>query len=261
MIVAPRPNESSVVCFNGECLVISFARNGHAPEYLEIRRHCDNSLVKRTSWSGIFGCALVIAGQIHLWGATGGTQNGNSIIHCVLDQNLEPSGQDVVFQADSANGRVANSSVCFDGQKYVMAIETTYLGIVFFQSLSPSGPWTRVPGVFNVVNGVTFYAACPSIKFCDGWYYVFYLKGVNSSGQQDTVVARSQTLLPGSWQVSANTVLTPLPTEGINNSDLDFAEVDGKVYGVYFDGDQSTWLNTRTCFFDGSMRDFLACFF
>jgi beta-xylosidase len=81
----------------------------------------------------------------------------------------------------------------------------------------------------------------------------------NQSGYA-TEIARSKDLQ--TWEYSdKNPVLTPSVGEGINNSDVDLFERDGKTYLYYATGDQATWVDVKMAVYDGSMTNFLASYF
>jgi beta-xylosidase len=108
------------------------------------------------------------------------------------------------------------------------------------------------------------YSACPVIRYNgdDGRYYVIYLavgKGAYA-GQYVSNIIRSRDLV--NWEFSEeNPVLAPAAGEGINNSDVDLFEHDGKTYVYYANGDQATWLQLRHAVYDGSTSEFLWSYF
>ncbi|MCX6914954.1 MAG: hypothetical protein NT167_18200, partial [Verrucomicrobia bacterium] len=77
----------------------------------------------------------------------------------------------------------------------------------------------------------------------------------------ETYIARSKDLV--SWELSgANPVLTPQALDdGINTSDVDLAEVDGKTWLYYTVSDQRTWMNIKRAVYNGSMARFLESWF
>ena len=123
--------------------------------------------------------------------------------------------------------------------------------------------WTKldVP-TFQGPNG-NEYSACPCIRYCDGYYYMMYLAENRVQGGQSgfaTELARSKDL--STWEYSdQNPVLTPSSGEGINNSDVDLIEIDGKTYVYYATGDQLTWVNVKYAIYDGTMSNFFASYF
>ena len=88
-----------------------------------------------------------------------------------------------------------NSSVCKDGQGYVMAFEVgrpkDVVGERFTTRFARSKnllDWTILdePAVYSK----DFYTACPAVRYLDGMYYMFHLAAL-SGPQWETVVVRS----------------------------------------------------------------------
>jgi hypothetical protein len=68
-------------------------------------------------------------------------------------------------------------------------------------------------------------------------------------------LARSTDL--ASWELSPfNPILEAGPGEGINNSDVDLFEWEGRTYLTYATGDQATWGAVRVALYDGPMQEF-----
>jgi beta-xylosidase len=109
--------------------------------------------------------------------------------------------------------------------------------------------------------GTDRYAACPCIRYANGYYYVLYLEQRKPRWFFEVYAARSRDLRK--WESSGtNPVLTPDgQTDGINASDADLCELDGKTYLYYSVGDQRTWMNIRRAVYDGPMNKFLAAWF
>ena len=72
----------------------------------------------------------------------------------------------------------------------------------------------------------------------------------------ETYVTRSQDLQ--AWELSsANPVLAPTGLdEGVNTSDADVVEFDGKTFVYFAVGDQLTWMNIKRGEFDGTLQQF-----
>jgi hypothetical protein len=156
-----------------------------------------------------------------------------------------------------------NSSVCRGRDGYfVLAYETDdpeYQPFtVKFARSRDLEHWTRVEGA---VFGADRYAACPCIRYASGYYYVLYLEHRAPRWFFETYVARSPNLYD--WQLSAaNPVLSPHGLdEGINASDPDIAELDGKTYLYYSVGDQRTWMNIKRAIYPMPLTRFLAAWF
>ena len=148
-----------------------------------------------------------------------------------------------------------NSSVCPTPEGFVMACEVTHPDYVSFTiRFAVSADllhWSPVPAAAFAPER---YAACPCLRYSDGYYYLLYLEH-REPRQFETWLARSRDLVV--WEMSPrNPVLAADEDEGCNNSDPDLVEHDGRVYLYYCTGDQLTWGNLRRCVFEGSLREF-----
>ena len=155
-----------------------------------------------------------------------------------------------------------NSSVCKGPGGFVMAYETNDPSwpafTVKFAVSKDLENWTKVP---DAVFGKKRYAACPTIRFVNGNYYLLYLEQRNPRWFFETYIARSKDLK--SWELSAaNPVLSPdAIDDGINASDPDLAEFGGKTFLYYSVGDQRTWMNIKRAVFSGSKAEFFESWF
>jgi len=150
-----------------------------------------------------------------------------------------------------------NCSVCKDKDGYAMAYESSaYVPFtVKFAESSDLRTWNKL---LEMDFSRDKYAACPTLRCVDGYYYLLYLV-VGGPGYV-TYIARSPDL--AKWEISPlNPVLTPTPDEGINNSDVDLIEFSSRVYVYYATGDQQTWGNLKYATYEGTLRDFLLSYF
>jgi predicted GH43/DUF377 family glycosyl hydrolase len=158
---------------------------------------------------------------------------------------------------EGENEGLFNTSVCKGRRGFVMAYESddpTYPAFtVKFARSADLWTWTGVP---QAVFGIDRYTACPCLRYVNGWYYMLYLERRTPRWFFETYVARSRDLLR--WEQSAaNPVLTPDDLdEGINASDPEIVEVDGKTWVYYAVGDQLTWMNLKRAMYPGSLRRF-----
>lgn len=104
------------------------------------------------------------------------------------------------------------------------------------------------------------YTGAPVIRHHMGLFYLFYINRSGNRRHFETHLARSRDLVE--WEVSPrNPVLTPLPEEGINNSDVDLVEHEGQVKMFYFTGDQRGCGKLKMATFGGALGEFLTGFF
>ena len=131
----------------------------------------------------------------------------------------------------------------------------------------------------QAVYSKEFYTACPTIRYLDGYYYMFHL--VSRPGPEwQTYLVRSHDLVK--WENSpcnpilsssdedktiANDKLTLEEREYIkqsqnrNNSDFDLCEYHGKVLITYSWGNQTGKEFLAEAYYDGFLKDFLkGCF-
>lgn len=166
-----------------------------------------------------------------------------------------------------------NPSIIWDGNRYVMVYEewidggnNSNSGYVKFSASQDLMNWKRL-GI-NFLNNS--YAGGPTLKYIKGCYYLFYLvngiHGSNLPSDSDpfyTQVAKSIDL--SSWEINTQDFVPISPrktdNEGSNASDLEMQEYSGKIYMIYYIGDQSTWGMTRKAVFEGTMETFVNSFF
>lgn len=150
-----------------------------------------------------------------------------------------------------------NASVCRGPDGYVMAYESN-LPVQFCFRFARSADlehWEKIPGL--TFTGVTReYSACPVIRYVAPYYYVIYLHAPLSPEKgYVSFLARSRDL--ATWELSPfNPILEAGPGEGINNSDVDLFEWEGRTYLTYATGDQATWGAVRVAQYDGPLADF-----
>ena len=166
----------------------------------------------------------------------------------------------VVIQGSSGEN-LWNSSVARDGDEYVMAYESNnpvQFCFKFAKSTDLSN-WRKIDvPPFAGPHG-NEYSVCPMIRAYDDWYYVTYLHApIEGHNGYITHLARSKDFV--AWEYSdGNPILEA--GEGINNSDVDMFEYNGKTYLFYSTGDQATWGNTKLAVFDGSPQRLLESYF
>jgi len=160
------------------------------------------------------------------------------------------------------NESLFNTSVGKGPDGFVMAYESNdpaYPASTAKFARSPDlRTWTKVP---EATFGTNRYTACPCIRYAHGYYYVLYLEQRSPRWCFQTYITRSPDLVH--WELSAaNPVLAAEGLdEGINASDPELIELDGRTYVYYAVGDQLTWMNLKRVEFPGSLGRFLESWF
>lgn len=250
-VFATSDYETALVVFGGEVLAITFVRGWDTFGYtgIRVRRWATGEVLAEKAWAGSMGCAIVKDGVIHIFGH----DSGNKIIHSTLAADFTPSApvDALLMNAPGNPFKFYNTSVTADANGFRMVIETT-AGVYFARS-SDLDAWTYAGG--EMMAGQ--YCGCPSIHFIGGVHYLTWLNH-DGGGRYSTKTAKS---LDDCFTFTyGKTLLTANASEGTNNSDVDMIEFNGKVCGVYIDGDQTTYANLRTFTYDGSLAQMFAEF-
>lgn len=163
---------------------------------------------------------------------------------------------------EQENENLFNSSMCAGPGGFVLAYESNeprYPAFTTkFARSTDLQTWTKVP---ESTFGLDRYTACPYIRYIDGYYYVVYLEARSPRHYFETYITRSPDLIH--WELSAaNPVLAPRDIDdGINTSDFDAVEIDGKTHVYYAVGDQLSWMNVKRGVYPGTMGEFFGSFY
>jgi hypothetical protein len=155
------------------------------------------------------------------------------------------------------NEGIFNTSVCQGKDGFVMTYESSDPAYpAFTVKLARSADlktWTKLP---EATFGTDRYTACPCLRYVGGYYYVLYLEHRLPRWRFEMYVTRSKDLKH--WELSAaNPVLVPEGLdEGINASDPELVEWQGKTYLYFAVGDQLTWMSLKRATYPGSLRAF-----
>ena len=154
-----------------------------------------------------------------------------------------------------------NSSVCAGKNGFVMAYESDDPNFtpftVKFATSTDLETWAKLP---DAIFGADRYAACPCIRYLNGYYYLLYLEHRTPRWFFETFLARSKDLQH--WELSAaSPILTPGLNDGINASDPDLIEFRGQTYLYYSVGDQHTWSKLKRAVYPGPLTKFFAGYF
>ncbi len=206
------------------------------------------------------GCAIVHDNTLYAF-ATRFENNDWNDVTLFKSSDLKQWESKVVIKQEKTE-HLFNSSVCAGPDGFVMAYETNAPEWPAFTAKFARSKdlenWTKEDGA---ILGSDRYVACPCIRYAGGYYYVLYTEHRTPRWFFQVYAARSKDLK--TWELSgANPVVTPDEADdGINASDLDMAEFNGKTHVYYAVGDQRTWMNIKRSVYDGPMAQFLAAWF
>jgi alpha-L-fucosidase len=118
--------------------------------------------------------------------------------------------------------------------------------------------WEKMP---DAMFGTNRYTACPCIRYADGWYYVLYLEHRTPRWAFETYITRSRDLRR--WELSAaNPVLRAEGLdEGINASDPDIVEFQGRTLLYFCVSDQLSWMNIKRVVYPGPLAEFFKSYY
>lgn len=176
-----------------------------------------------------------------------------------------------------------NTSICRGRDRFIMAYEldkpVEEVGVpftIFFAESDDLNSWRKCTEVAPFTPDR--YSACPTIRFCDNYYYMLYLEGSYEKGFRQHLV-RSANLRQ--WQQSpfnpfldfsaddylckadfpAEAAATINKAGNINNSDADLCEYENKVVIYYSWGNQRGTEFLAEAVAVGPLNQFLASWF
>lgn len=243
-------DESAIVNWNGDLVFVVNRRNLDTNNTGDTITRVYHKLIMVAEIRGrmAFTSAIVSDGALYIFGTV-----GNREVQMIKSYDLVSWTDPVTVLRSDA--RIYNSSVTADPNGFVMALETDE-GVPYTARFYRSNDllsWSLTGQPFHWAS----YAACPTIRYLNGYYYVFYL--VVGDGVYYTRVDRSTDL--SNWETSPYAVLYPQPGEGINTSDMDIAEVNGITHIIFSVGDQATWGDLRMAEYKGTMIQFVDSLF
>ena len=203
-----------------------------------------------------FANAFVNGPELHVFASEGTDRDWFQSLYHFSTSDLKTWKREPAIPREG-DEHLFNASVCRDEQGFLMAYESNQpVQFCFkFARSRDLSQWEKVPGlVFTGVNHE--YSACPVIRYFAPYYYVIYLHAaIPGHNGYVSFLARSKDL--ATWELSPfNPILEAGPGEGINNSDVDLFEWEGKTYITYATGDQATWGAVRPALYDGPMQEF-----
>ncbi len=208
-----------------------------------------------------FANAFVNGPELHVFASKGSDRDWFQSLYHFSTRDLKTWKREPAIQKEG-DEHLFNASVCRDEKGFLMAYESNQpVQFCFkFARSSDLSQWEKIPGLtFTGVNRE--YSACPVIRYFSPYYYVIYLHApITGHKGYVSFLARSNDL--ATWELSPfNPILEAGPGEGINNSDVDLFEWEGKTYTTYATGDQATWGAVRLALYDGPMQEFFMSHF
>ncbi|MCL5281580.1 MAG: hypothetical protein M1376_16910 [Planctomycetes bacterium] len=203
-----------------------------------------------------FANAFGDGSQLHVFASEGTNRDWFQSLYHFSTRDLKTWKRELAIPKEGSE-HLFNASVCRDEKGFLMAYESNQ-PVQFCFKFARSGDlsrWEKVPGlVFTGVNHE--YSACPVLRYVAPYYYVIYTHApIPGHKGYISFLARSQDL--ALWELSPfNPILEAGAGEGINNSDVDLFEWEGKTYVTYATGDQATWGAVRAAFYDGPVNEF-----
>ena len=263
------PMENTPIEFDSRLLLVSNYRPGGADAkgkdaYLYIDDLRTGQEVARFGEGHSFVSAFVHGPQLNVFALEftdfGRIMNSSGIDRFVTT-DLKTFTKTKVITAEGGE-HLFNTSVCRDNQGFLMAYESDRpVQFCFkFARSTDLATWDKIPGL-AFCGEKHEYSACPVIRFIEPYYYVIYLHAA-TPGHKGWIsfLARSKNLV--TWELSPyNPILEAEAGEGINNSDVDLLEYQGKTFVFYATGDQETWGTIRVAMFDGSLQRFFTSHF
>lgn len=253
---------SPVIWKDRLCLMtcIRPASGGTSKDYwLELRDAETNEELGRFAEGYSLACAFVNDGVFYAFASRFENDNWNDVT-MFKSPDLKTWESKKIIEQES-NEHLFNSSVCKGPDGFVLVYETndpTYPAFTAKFAVSKDlDTWTKLPDAF----GKDRYAACPCIRFANGYYYVLYTEHRTPCWRFEVYIARSKDLK--TWELSpANPVLKPeVVDDCIDASDPDLAELNGVTHLYYSVGDQHVWMNIKHAVYEGPMAEFLAKWF
>jgi len=283
--------ESTPVVWQGKLLRFEWARNFASgpngpcsPRNTACYQFIDmetEEVVSEFAYNHSFGCCYTENGNMYAHG----TRDGN-IIDTFVSSDLKNWEQytSLVLPEDVV---IANTSVCKGDGKYVMSIEIAgeneAVGVPFTIVFAESEDlihW-RLLDMMEYSYTRDRYAACPCIRYADGYYYMIYLEHFEPGFSLTPYIVRTRDFKefemgltnPVMWyddedkKILNPECFTPEEVDYIenainrNNSDFDMCYYNGKTVITYSWGNQNGKEFLALAEYDGTNEEFLKSFF
>ena len=252
--------EVSPVVWQGRLLHLVSVRPIDAPAervWLELQDGRDGKVISTLGRGYSLASAFAWQGTLYVYAARLDREGWRDVTEFRSRDLVTWSPARVVITGN-ADEQLFNTSVCRAGDRFLMAYESNDprwpAFTIKFACSRDLESWRPLPGA---LFGTDRYAACPCLRYLDGWHYLLYLEHRTPAWRFETFLARSRDLV--SWEPSpCNPILTPGPGENANTSDPDLAELGGRTLLYYSYGDQRTWSELTRAEYPGPLRDFIA---
>jgi hypothetical protein len=260
--------ENTPVIYKGQLLMVANLRSSVPGKESESYLYVDDILkgqeLSRFGNGHAFVSAIVDGQNLNVFAldfsSSGKVWESNGIDRFVTN-DLKTWKKEKVISPEGEK-KLFNNSVCKDENGFVMAYESN-LPVQWCFRFARSKDLSK----WEKLNGLVFagehneFSACPVIRYIKPYYYVIYthdrMKGHNG---WLPFLARSRDL--ETWEHTPfNPIMEATKGEGINNSDVDILEYEGRTYLYYGDGDQATWGNICVAMYDGSLKKFFESYF
>ena len=236
-----------------ECIRPASSKNQQDKHYLTLKDVETGKQLARFGQGYSLASAIVHDGKVHVFASLLANNAWNDVTH-FESADLVTWNKNIAIHQEKE--QLFNSSVCQTPDGFVMAYESndpryTRFTIKFARS-NNLRDWKKVP---DITFGPDRYAACPCIRYVDGYYYVMYLEHRLPKWFFETCLVRSKNLKD--WEASPiDPLITPGPDEGINTSDPDIVEYHGRTWLYYSIGDQRSWIKLKRASYPGTLREF-----
>lgn len=251
--------EAALIVSNNELYKISFPRDSQTGISVGVLKWNGNSLdlIHEEPWQYGFATAFVDNGRLFLFGTMTSGAGSNSIFKQEMNTTTwELIGNAEIVYTSPDGVTIYNTSVTKGPQGFVMMYECTCAQNFSERFLISNDleTWTPIGGLANA----GYYSGGPFLIYVSNdWYILSYLR--RTVGGWETVVARTQDFI--TFETSDIPFMgVDSPSEGINLSDVDFIEYQGKVYFTYAYGDQATWGGAGMALFDGTLQEFYSLY-
>ncbi len=145
-----------------------------------------------------YGLASIIVEKGELWVFASRWDNGTWNDVTLFRSTDLSSWRSRRVLTQEAGEHIFNTSVCKTDDGYAMAYETNDPAYVpFTMKFAQSDDlvrWERIP---TALFGADRYAACPCLRFSNGWYYMLYLEHLSPRWWFETYMVRSRDLRLG----------------------------------------------------------------